>query len=316
MVQGSLAEQVAALTMVVDRVTGEAWRALRREHISAILLKGPAIARWLYDPSEPRGYGDADLLVDPRRADDARRILADLGFWAWSSTIPGDRPRPSEAWWRPGDRATVDLHSSLSGARVPAASAWRILRDHVSSMDVGGVEVEVLSVPARAAHVALHAIQHGPREPKPMEDLTRAVARLSIDIWQGAAAIAGSLDALPAFAAGLRLVPAGADLAHRVGLPRAGPPDLLLRARGAAPGALTLDWLATLPGVRAKLALLGRKMVPPPSFMRTWSRLARRGPGGLALTYLCRIPWLAWRAGPAFAAWMRVRSQRGGTERW
>ncbi|MGH2652956.1 MAG: nucleotidyltransferase family protein [Actinomycetota bacterium] len=315
MVQGWPAEQVAALTMVVDRVTGEAWRALRREDISAILLKGPAIARWLYDPSEPRGYGDADLLVDPRRVGDARRALADLGFRAWPSAIPGDRPGASEAWWRPRDRATVDLHTTLPGARVPPEAAWEILREHAEPMEVAGVRLQVLSAPARAVHVALHAIHPGTDHVKPLEDVTRAVARLPTGTWERAAAIAGRLDALPAFAAGLRLAPEGGHLADRLGLPRSVPPDMLLRARGAPRGALTLDWLATQPGARAKLALVGRKVVPPPSFMRTWSRVARRGPGGLALAYLWRIPWLAWRSGPAVAAWIRVRSPRGGGER-
>jgi hypothetical protein len=299
----------AALTLLVDRTTGEVWRALQGAGIPAILLKGPSIAGWLYDQPGTRAYGDADILVDPARLEESRRLLSRLGFQPRTPVIPGDRPHPSGAWLRPRDRATVDLHSSITGVGVPPEVAWRILRKQMEPLEVAGVAVEVLSVPARAVHVALHAVQHGPRDAKPMEDLKRAVSRLSTETWAEAAVLAGSLEAVPAFAAGLRLVPEGARVTDHLRLPRSSSRELALRARGAPPGTLTVDWLMTRRGLIAKLSLLARKLAPPPGFMRQWSSLARRGPAGLALAYLWRPLWLARRTGRAVVAWMRVRKE-------
>jgi hypothetical protein len=301
--------RAAALALLVDQATAEVWGELRDADIPAILLKGPAIAGWLYEHPEARSYGDADILVDPARLEHSRRILTRLGFEPRSPVIPGDRPRPSGAWLRPRDRATVDLHSNITGVGVPPVVAWRTLRRHVAPLDVAGVAVEVLSVSARALHVALHALQHGPHHAKPMEDLRRAVSRLSTETWAEAAALAGALEAVPAFAAGLRLVPEGARIAEQLRLPRKSSREVTLRARGAPPGTLTIDWVMSREGLRTRLALLIRKLFPAPSFMRSSSRLARRGFAGLVLSYLGRPFWLAWRSGPAVGAWMRVRRE-------
>ncbi|MDX6664460.1 MAG: putative nucleotidyltransferase, partial [Solirubrobacteraceae bacterium] len=53
----------AARALVVDRATAEAAGAMSAAGVPVVLLKGPAIAQWLYDPCEQRGYSDADLLV-------------------------------------------------------------------------------------------------------------------------------------------------------------------------------------------------------------------------------------------------------------
>jgi hypothetical protein len=307
---GTVADHRAvALTLVVDGVTAEVWRALRDTRIPAILLKGPSIAGWLYERTAVRPYGDADILVDPARLEESRRLLSWLGFEPRSPLIRGDRPRPSGAWLRPRDRATVDLHSTITGIGVSPEAAWRILRENMEPLDVAGVGVDVLTVPARSLHVALHALQHGPRERKPMEDLRRAVTQVPIEMWADASYLAGSLAAVPSFAAGLRLVPAGAQIADRLGLSRETTIEVTLRAGGAPPGTLTVDWLMTRPGPGAKVALLARKLFPSPSFMRQWSPLARRGLAGLILTYLWRPLWLAWRTGPAIVAWMRVTKE-------
>jgi Uncharacterised nucleotidyltransferase len=308
--QGTLADvRAVALTLLVDRATVEVWQALRDAGIPAILLKGPSIASWLYDRVGARAYGDVDILVESAMLEKARRLLSRLGFQPRSPVVPGDRPRPSGAWLRPRDRATVDLHSTITGIGVPPEVAWRILRKQMEPVDVGGVSVWILSVPARAVHVALHALQHGPRHAKPMEDLRRAVSRLSIETWAEAAALAGTLEAVPAFAAGLRLAPEGARVADHLRLPRSSSRELTLRTRGAPTAALTVDWIMTKRDLPTSVSLLVRKLLPSPTFMRQWSPLARRGRAGLALAYLWRPLWLARQTGPAVVAWMRVRKE-------
>ena len=55
----------AANALLLDLAAARASAALRDAGIRAILLKGPVIARWLYDDGSERNYGDVDLLVAP-----------------------------------------------------------------------------------------------------------------------------------------------------------------------------------------------------------------------------------------------------------
>ena len=75
--------------------------------------------------------------------------------------------------------------------------------------------------PPRASHSwpALHAAHHGRTYPRPLRDLERALDRLDRETWVAAARLAAELDAVEAFAAGLRLVPAGESLASELDLP-------------------------------------------------------------------------------------------------
>jgi hypothetical protein len=164
-------------------------------------------------------------------------------------------------------------------------------------------------VPVRAFHLAVHAGQHGSGWSRPLEDLDRAIAIADEASWREAEELAASLDATPAFAAGLRLTPSGAALADRLGLPRDVPVDVALRAETPPPVALGLDQLAQAKGLRARLGILRHKLVPPPSFMRHWSSLARRGPVGLLLAYLWRPLWLLARLPEGFEAWRRARRE-------
>ena len=77
----------------------------------------------------------------------------------------------------------------------------------------------------------------------------------------------------------------GDALADELGLPRPSSIDAALRGR-ARPPALTIDRLARASGTRERIAIVARKLVPPPTFMRHWSPAARRGRAGLLLSYV------------------------------
>ncbi len=169
------------------------------------------------------------------------------------------------------------------------------------------------SFPARTLHVALHAVQHGGEaQPKPMADLERALARVPEETWREAWELARRLDAADAFAAGLRLTPAGRRLSAAIGAADPGSGGARLRIEGV-PLAEGFGELAAAAGPRAKLALLARELFPSPAFMRWWTPLARRGPLGLAAAYPWRLAWLCSRAIPGYLAWRRAqdRARRG-----
>lgn len=300
----------AARTLEVDRVTAEVVAALRTARVRSILIKGPAIARLLYE-REPRGYVDSDLLVAPGDIRAAEEVLTALSFEERPVRIePALGPPHARTWTRASDGATVDLHRILAGVGTAPHELW----DEMSRMTVTGtvarIEVEMPRPGAQALIVTLHAAQHGPDVAKPLEDLRRAVRTLPDEVWREAAALAGRLDASISFAAGLRYVPEGAALAARLGLPSAGLVEASRRAGSPTRMALGFERLASARGARAKLTLLAAELAPSPRHMRWWFPLARRGRGGLAAAYAWRALLLIRHAPPSLLAWLR--HTRGG----
>jgi Uncharacterised nucleotidyltransferase len=300
-----------ALVLRVDGVTSEAVTAMRDAGIRALLLKGPSTVAWLYGGDAARPYGDSDLLVAPGSYSRAGEVLRELGFRPVTDLWYSD----SQEWVRGRDASCVDLHRSLIGAFAPPDTVWRELAGDTDTLRVSGVDVEVLCVPARAFHVALHAAQHGVDGRRMLEDLSRALRVADDRVWREAADLARRIDALPAFAAGLRLDPEGVRLAERLRLPGERLPFVALRAGPSIPVAIALESLADEQSLWARVRLLLRVPIPPPLYMRRWSakhmtgwpaRL-RRGPLGLVLAYLWRPIWILTRLPKAISAWRRAR---------
>jgi hypothetical protein len=275
---------------------------MKEAGVRCLLLKGPTLSD-LYDGM--RQYSDIDLLVAPESTRAAEAALAELGF-----VLRDDDPH-SHVWWREG--VDVDLHSALVGVQTSSTRLWEVLGAETEVVVVGGEHVEGLNAPARALQVVLHAAQHGLQEPKPREDLRRALERVPEDLWADAARLAVALDAQAAFWTGLSMEPAGRELASTLELEK-GPSrtETELRASTAPPTAVGLLRLAETPGLGAKLQLIWREAFPSSAYLRTWSPLARRGRAGLALAHVWRPIWILIRLGPALAAIMRARRAARG----
>jgi hypothetical protein len=298
----------AARTIAVDLATATVARRLTQAGVRCILLKGPALAALLHGDGAFRPYVDVDLLVAPADVARAENVLGELGFEQLvdDAQLGGHRRLHAHEWRRAGG-PSVDLHRTLPGARADPATVAAVLATQTRTIAVAGEDVEALAPAGVALQVALHAAHHGPLAPKALDDLERAVERIPLETWNEAAALAERIDATPALAAGLRLEPAGAAIADRLSLPYGGPVDVALRADGAPPLAVGIDWLLQTPGPRAKLALVTRTALPPPGALRLWRPLARRGAPGLAAAYLSHPFWLARHAVPSVLAVRRAR---------
>jgi hypothetical protein len=296
----------ASVGLALDALATHVTAALADIGIRAILLKGPALADWLYG-GERRPYSDVDLMIARADRVEAERLLEDLGFELVALDIlPHDRPHHARTWLRPGG-AAVDLHHTLIGIGASSELAWGALTEETEPLRLAAGEVEVLSRPARAFMVTLHAAQHGMPAAGPLEDLDRSVERLSLGGWETAAGLAERLDALPAFATGLRLTASGRMLATRLQIPEHTSAESLLRSWNEPKMALGFVWLSQTKGLRPKLILVVRKLVPQPAFLRAWSPLARRGRIGLAAAYAWRPLWLLLNAVPGYLAWRRAQ---------
>jgi hypothetical protein len=282
-----LAEALWCLRL--DLIAAEVVTELDAADVPSILLKGPAVARWLY-PDGGRTYGDVDLLVEPCNRPAAEAVLTRLGF---SDAKAGESPLEvsdrSRSWVR-GDHDTIDLHVALEGAEKRVERAWGALLENTEQQRIGGRDISVLNPAGRALHLALHACQHGQHEPQPLQDLERALAQVSPEVWTEAYELAERLRAVDAFGAGLRLVPGGDDVADSLGVPVDARPGVVLRAQGGghAPG-MNIDRMVRARGLRTKVATALRWTFPSPAKMRRLFPLARRGRAGLALAYIRRL---------------------------
>jgi hypothetical protein len=294
---------------LVDRLAVQTSQMLRQAGIDHLLVKGPAIARWLYRPDEVRSYGDADFLIRATDWDRTVDLLRSDGFEDAMASMAHPRMESfaSHPWTsRNGD---VDLHATFKGLTADTETVWAVLAEERETLELASGAVEVPGPAARLMHIALHAAQH--LGGKAITDLELAVARMDDALWLRAAEIAERAGGLAAFLSGLRTVAVGRELAERLELPEVHSVHSLLHAQ-AIPLAEALHQLSGVPGSRAKLALAAREIVPTAEFMRWWSPLARRGRLGLAMAYVWRPIYLASRLPRASLALWRARRRAGG----
>ena len=308
----SPASGVLARSLRINWATAEVLKAFEAVEVQSLLLKGASFARWLYTNENPRDYGDCDLLVRPGDFDRAREALTKLDFKPTyeEREMPDWWREHAVAWVRDTDAVALDLHRTLAGAGADDATVWGVLSADSEPFEIAGFTGRALSIPARALHVALHAAQHGTGWQSVTNEVELVIARESLETWRAAAELAGALEATPAFAAGLRQVAPGQALADQLGLPVDDRVDLVLRASTPPPVAMGFDQLARARGVLPRLTILRHKLFPPPTFMRKWSPVARKGKLGLARAYAQRQIWLVKKAPAGFRAWRAARSRQ------
>ena len=293
----------------LDRATVEVVTALASAGVPSILLKGPALASWLYDDPSERQYGDADLLIAPSRLPQAESVLSSLSFCGQLFTGERGGP-PANVWTRELDGAAVELHCGLVGTETDGERTWQVLAPEVERLEIAGSPLPVLRPAARALVVALAAAEKGAYAEKSRRDLAAALERVPQARWREAAALAERLGATSALASGLGLVAAGALLADDLRLSAERTPAIALRAeaspdvRGAA---LSLAWIAEQSGWREKCRALLRLILPPAREMREAYPLSRRGRSALIVAYGWRLAVLLRRVAPAVRAYSAAR---------
>jgi hypothetical protein len=302
-----------ARRLLLDAAAAQAITAFRARGIRSILMKGPATERWLYPEGVKRRYGDVDLLVAPGEFEAAAAELIDLRYRMqlpdrWLGVGVAELSLHAVEFKREGrGAADIDLHRTIHWARVDPELVWAELGAQTERMTVAGVDVEVLGPTAQAVIVALHAVQHGHDVPKPLDDLRRAVELVDQSVWRDAAEIAGRLGASAPFAAGLRMIPAGATVADGLELTRSEPAEVRLLRDGDALIALALEQFLGERSARARVRMAWAKLLPSPDYIRMGYPIARAGTVGLVRGYIQRWVRLVRRSPAALAAWRRAR---------
>jgi hypothetical protein len=302
-----------ASNFAIDALTAEVATAFTGEGIDTVVLKGPVLARWLY-PGEVRPYGDTDLMVAPENRARAVGVLERLGFVEYRPWTPIPSPLSLNIGRTAfnGRGVMVDLHWQLPGLDGDPDAIWGCLTASAEWQVIGGVELRVPDRDTVLLHVVLHAAQHANLgEGKPLEDLRRALARVEESRWSNALGLARSYRGVPAFAAGLRLLPEGGDLARRLDLGDARSLQHELRREANVIAEELYALLVADAGIRRKLAIAARRIFPRPDYMRWWSPLARRGKLWLAGAYLWRAIWMIGQAPGAIQTLWRVQRLKG-----
>jgi Uncharacterised nucleotidyltransferase len=311
---GHLDERYSRLArnFAVDALTAEVAGAFGREQIETLVLKGPVLATWLY-PGEVRPYVDCDLMVAAENRARAVSVLERLGFvehCAWMPT-PLSLDPGGTAFNRPG-KGMVDLHCQLPGLNGDPDAIWGRLAASPELQVIAGVELRVPDRDTVLLHVVLHAAHHANLvDGKPVEDLRRALAVVEEPVWSRALELARAYQGVPAFAAGLGLLPEGRDLACRLGLGEVRSLQHEIRREDNVIAEELYALLSADAGIRRKLAIAASDIFPRPDYMRWWSPLARRGKLGLAGAYLWRTIWIIGQAPAAIHTLSRIQRAKG-----
>jgi hypothetical protein len=312
---GRLDERYSRLArnFAVDALTAEVAGAFGREGIETLVLKGPVLTKWLY-PGEVRPYVDCDLMVAPDDRARAVSVLERLGFaehLPWMPT-PLSLDPGGTAFNRPGE-GMVDLHCQLPGLDGDPDAIWDRLAASAERQVIAGVELRVPDRDMVLLHVVLHAAHHANQvDGKPLEDLRRALALVEEAEWAKALELSRAHQGIPAFAAGLRLLPEGKDLACRLDLGEVRSLQHEIRREDNVIAEELYALLSASVGIRRKLAIAASDIFPRPDYMRWWSSLARRGKLGLAGAYVWRTIWIIGQAPGAIHTLWRIQRTKGG----
>jgi len=282
---------------MLDTATIPIFEGFATAGVEALLLKGAGLARLLYQPDEVRGYVDIDVLVCPEHRPSAQQALAGLGYRNSSAALGvdeiGSRVVHAETWLGTPPGAPypvmVELHRWLPGAKASPGAAWDALWRRRTTIALEGRAVPVLDRIGQALQLAIHAAQHGPEFRKGLVELALGIERWPSETWRAASALASEIDAMEAFAAGLRLIPEGQDIAQALGLP---PTDLLeweiINASTRPRGTFHLDALLESQGA-ARLAVLRRALLPSRGWVIAAHPWAYLGGVRLLAAYLLHI---------------------------
>lgn len=297
---------VHALTL--ERTLLEVTAALERDGVSAVVLKGPALAHTAYPDPSWRPFGDLDLLVSVVEWEAACAALRSLGF---SRVHP--EPRPGfvvrfghTALHRSPEGLELDLHRTLvAGPFGQWIDPAELLRGTVS-FSLGGRSLRRLDDTRRFLHACVHAVLgFAPPLLLPLRDVAQTGHSGSVD-WELAASLARRWriaavvgEALGAAREALGVpAPPGAEALGALPVGR-GERRALSAYLGPRRfrGGPAVETLRAIPSVPGKVAYLRALLLPSREF------LAARAPWGRRPGYLTRwttpLRWLRRAVGRA-----------------
>ena len=145
---------------MLEQRTRESVASLSAAGIEVALLKGAGLAATLYGSFAARPMKDVDLLIDPARAEEAKRLMLSSG-WSRDPELPDDDAYLEHHHLAPlidarGSRSRLEIHRALLPTGHPFALSMEELWDTMRAADFSGSRVLVLEPTHHALHVAIH----------------------------------------------------------------------------------------------------------------------------------------------------------------
>lgn len=132
--------------------------------ITALLLKGSALAYDLYHEPSARSRGDSDVLIAPGDLAKARRVLRRLGFARGSEEAPSDELALQEIWSITGDDGLqhhIDLHWQLLNAPALAGvMPFDACTTNPHALPLLGPDAIAMNRVATLLHTCVHRAMH------------------------------------------------------------------------------------------------------------------------------------------------------------
>ncbi|MBV9866360.1 MAG: nucleotidyltransferase family protein [Abitibacteriaceae bacterium] len=147
------------------------WSLLHAANIDPILIKGWSNARY-YAEKGLRPYGDLDLCIRP-------------GQYHKACAVFDCPPSPDGCTVLSWESSLIELHRGLTDLDDPADFTWPEVVGYAQAIDLGAVEVRVLSPEDHLRLVCLHFLRHGAWRPLWLCDIAALVESRTPDFdWQ------------------------------------------------------------------------------------------------------------------------------------
>ncbi|HEV8338893.1 MAG TPA: nucleotidyltransferase family protein [bacterium] len=178
--------------------------ALRARGVRPIVLKGAALARWIYADPALRPFTDIDLLVPAGDVTPTHDLLTELGYRLGTGQLTTATDltwRHARGYYDPaGNRPTLDVHWRLAGYPFLIEVSYETLAERCAVERLDGDDLLVPS-PGDAVVISsiffLRELWYGKPRLRYLRDLAEVVARHTVD-WNTVATLAQSVQFLRA----------------------------------------------------------------------------------------------------------------------
>jgi hypothetical protein len=144
--------EVRTVNMALVLTTATMLRALQRQGLEVLLMKGIVFADGFYPDPSTRPMGDIDIVATPDQDEAVLSVLSGLGF------RPSDKPSQSDALVLCAPNGIVcDVHRRL---RMFEHQRWEAITQRVELRHLHGVGVRCFEPNAMVAHLANHMTGH------------------------------------------------------------------------------------------------------------------------------------------------------------
>ncbi|HKW64849.1 MAG TPA: nucleotidyltransferase family protein [Candidatus Acidoferrum sp.] len=277
-IQQTLLEHVRAQNLKTLQLTAELFRLLQlfgKQGISALVIKGPVLAKQAYADLSVRTYGDLDLLVRQSDIRHATELMMASGYEAAVSLDAIDAGKiPGQYLFSKSDsQLLVELHNDFTLRYFPRPLPIEELFARQDRMRIEAHEVPAPCVEDHLVLICVHGAKHFWERLSWIADVAGLVAQQTNMDWERAASTARTVQSEHLLHTGLRLA---VDV-FRARLPEPVSSSVRDDAAASKLAARVLSWLPAA------------GYATPSLFQRAAFRLQMRGGFFAAPAYLLKL---------------------------